>query len=80
MIENKLPACTVGSLMGKIKVECFLNVIRHIVNDHDPTEKLARLTEAIEDTAYELMPSSKHMINRNLGRFEPTPSLKYKAA
>jgi len=80
LIENKLPACTVGSLMGKIKVECFLNVIRHIVNDHDPTEKLARLTEAIEDTAYELMPSSKHMTNRKLGRFEPTPSLKYKAA
>jgi len=35
-------------------------------------------TEAIENI-FKLAPSKKHMIGRELGRLEPTPSLKYKA-
>ncbi len=79
LLENKLPACTVGSLIGKIKVECFLNFIREIVSDKDPEKKLDTLTDILKNNVVKLFPSSKHMANRDLGRLEPTESLKYKA-
>lgn len=79
-IENKLPACTVGSLVRKIRVECLLLLIRDIISDENPERKLNRLTKAIEDKVIKLNPSSKHMADKKLGRFEPTPSLKYKNA
>lgn len=78
LLENKLPACTVGSLIGKIKVECFLDFIRKIVSDKDPERKLNTLAEVLKNNIVKIFPSSKHMANRDLGRLEPTESLKYR--
>jgi len=77
-LQNKLPAYTVGSLRDRTKVECLLEFIRDLLSASDPQEKLTLLTEAIENV-FQLAPSKKHMIGRDLGRLEPTPSLKYKA-
>jgi hypothetical protein len=77
-LQNKLPAYTVGSLRDRTKVECLLELIRDLLSASDPQEKLTLLTEAIENI-FKLAPSKKHMIGRDLGRLEPTPSLKYKA-
>jgi hypothetical protein len=77
-LENKLPACTVGSLRDKTKVDCLLEFIRDLLSTPDPQEKLNLLTEAVENV-FQLAPSKKHMVGRDLGRLEPTPSLKYKA-
>jgi hypothetical protein len=41
-------------------------------------EKLNTLAETLKKEIYNLLPSSKHMSGRCLGRLEPTPSLKYK--
>ena len=79
-IENNLPACTVGSLVEKIKVECLLVFIGNIISDENPVKKLNQLSKAIKDNVIILKPSSKHMANKNLGRLESTPSLKYKKA
>jgi len=77
-LENKLPACTVGSLLERVRVESLVEFIRRLLLSEDPQHKLDLLAKTLEDL-FQLRPSKKHMNNRDLGRLEPTPSLKYKA-
>ena len=79
-VENKLPACTVGSLISKIKVECILCFVREIMSNKNPQQKLNDLVDVLEKDVIKLNPSSKHMANREFGRLEPTESLKYRQA
>lgn len=79
-IDDKLAACTVGSLMRQIRTECFLQFVENLISDENPHQKLEDLAEILKDGIYELKPSSKHMSGRTLGRLEPTPSLRYKNA
>jgi len=79
-IESNLPAYTVGSLTDHIKVDCLFDFLWDILSDDDPKEKLMRLTDTLKEQMFTLNPSKKHMINRDLGRLEPTPTLKYRAA
>lgn len=76
-LENKLPASTTGSLIEKVKVESLLQLIRSLLCSDNPQQQLQRLSEAVEEV-FQLAPSKKHMINRDLGRLEPTPALKYR--
>ena len=77
-LENNLPACTVGSLLAKTRVESLLAFIRELLVADNPQEQLTRLSQAIEEV-FQLAPSKKHLHTRDLGRLEPTPSLKYRA-
>ena len=79
-VENNLPACTVGSLVGKIKVECLIDFIHQIVSDTNPHQKLNDLAEMMEKNVVVLNQSSKHMSGRDLCRLEPSETLKYKKA
>ena len=78
-LENHLPACTVGSLQQQSRMEALVEVIRGIVNAQNPHEKLDAMV-AIAKKLFPLNSSAKHMNGRDLGRLEPTPSLKYRAA
>jgi hypothetical protein len=78
-MENNLPACTVGSLQARVKVDALLDFIRELVSSESPNERLSQLGEKIKEI-FSLEPSTKHMIGRDLGRLEPTASLKYKTA
>ncbi len=78
-VENKIPACTVGSLQARVKGEALLDLIRELVSSEDSHERVNQLGEKIKEI-FSLQPSKKHMVDRDLGRIEPTPSLKYKAA
>lgn len=78
-IENKLPAYTVGSLQRKSQMDVLLEFIKTILEHHNPTDKLKELAELIGDV-FQLMPSGKHMVGRDLGCMEPTASLQYRAA
>ncbi len=77
-IDNNLAACTVGSLMRQIRIECFLQFIRNIITDKNPTLQLDKITEILKNEIYWILPSSKHMSGKKLGRMEQTPSLKKK--
>jgi hypothetical protein len=77
-LKNNLPAYTVGSLRAHVQVECLVNVIDDVVSSDDPQEKLKRFTHALHEV-FAFGSSKKHMIQRQLGRLEPTPSLKYRA-
>jgi len=77
-LKNNLPAYTVGSLRANVQVECLVDVIDGLVSADDPQEKLKRFTKALHEM-FTFGRSKKHMIQRQLGRLEPTPSLKYRA-
>jgi hypothetical protein len=76
--KNNLPAYTVGSLRANVQVECLVDVIDDLVSSDDPQDKMKRFTKALHEVCA-FGRSKKHMIQRQLGRLEPTPSLKYRA-
>jgi len=76
-LKNNLPAYTVGSLRAHVQVECLVDVIDDLVSSDEPQEKLKRFTTALHEV-FAFGRSKKHMIQRQLGRLEPTPSLKYR--
>ncbi len=77
-LQNNLPAYTVGSLRAHVQVECLVDVIDDLVSSDNPQDELKRFTKALHEV-FALGRSTKHMIQRQLGRLEPTPSLKYRA-
>jgi hypothetical protein len=77
-LKNNLPAYTVGSLRANVQVECLVEVIDDLVSSDHPQEKLKRFTQALHEV-FAFGRSKKHMIQRQLGRLEPTPFLKYRA-
>jgi hypothetical protein len=77
-LKNNLPAYTVGSLRAHVQVECLVDVIDELVSSDDPQDKLQRFTKALHEV-FVFGRSTKHMIQRQLGRLEPTPALKYRA-
>jgi hypothetical protein len=77
-LRNNLPAYTVGSLRANVQVECLVNVIENLVSSDAPQEQLHRFTHVLHQV-FAFGCSKKHMIQRQLGRLEPTPSLKYRA-
>lgn len=78
-IENKLPAYTVGSLQRKSQMDLLLEFVKTLLEDNNPAEKLKELAILVDDV-FQLMPSGKHMVGRDLGCLESTASLKYRAA
>ena len=76
--KNNLPAYTVGSLRANVQVECLVAVIEGLVSSDDPESCLHHFTIALHEM-FAFGRSKKHMIQRHLGRLEPTPSLKYRA-
>jgi hypothetical protein len=77
-LKNNLPAYTVGSLRAHVQVDCLVNVIEEVVSSDDPQSQLHRFTRALHQV-FTFGHSTKHLIQRQLGRLEPTPSLKYRA-
>ena len=77
-IENKLPAYTVGSLQRKSQIDVLLEFVQSLLEHQNPSEKLKELGELVKDV-FQLVPSEKHMIGKNLGRLETSVSLQYQA-
>jgi hypothetical protein len=78
-IGNKLPAYTVGSLQRKSQMDVLLEFIKTLLEHQNPAEKLKELALLVSDV-FQLMPSGKHMVGRDLGCMETTASLKYRIA
>ena len=77
-LKHNLPAYTVGSLRANVQVECLVDVIETLMSSDDPQGQLHRFTHALHEV-FAFGRSKKHMIQRQLGRLEPTPYLKYRA-
>jgi hypothetical protein len=76
-LKNNLPAYTVGSLRANVQVECLVEVIDDLISSDNPQENLKHFTQALHKV-FAFGRSKKHMIQRQLGRLEPTPYLKYR--
>jgi hypothetical protein len=76
--KNNRPAYTVGSLRANVQVACLVDVIEDLVSSDAPQGRLQHFTNALHEV-FAFGRSTKHMIQRQLGRLEPTPSLKYRA-
>lgn len=77
-IQDNLPAYTVGSLRNRIQAESVLQCIEDIFTSENPLKQLETMAQHAKEV-YTLNESSKHMVGRDLGRLEPTPSLEYRA-
>jgi hypothetical protein len=77
-VENKLPAYTVGSLLRNIQMEALLSYVEQLLQAPNPAAGLTQLGLSIQEF-FLLQASGKHMSGRDLGRLEPTPSLKHRA-
>jgi hypothetical protein len=78
-LKNNLPAYTVGSLRAHVQVACLVDVSQERVSSDDAQGQLYRFTQALHEM-FALGRSKKHLVQRQLGRLEPTPYLKYRAA
>jgi hypothetical protein len=77
-LENKMPAATVGSLLQKVRIESLVDFIQDLVSSQNPKERIKLLSKRLKEV-FLLNPSKKHMVGRDLGRLESTPSLVNKA-
>lgn len=78
-IKNKQPGMSVGCLVERINAEALLESVNHIVNSIDPQQALKKFSDALESVIPN-RESEKHLVGRDLGRMESTPSLKYQWA
>jgi len=74
-LDHNLPACPVGSLCDVIKMESLMQCLWEIVSSEDPVNEFEKLAIRAKEV-FSVRDSSKHMVGRDLGRLEPTPSLK----
>jgi len=73
-LKNKQPGMPVGCLIEQLKMEALVDAIEDVVKVDDPHAALDQLIAALKD-CLPVRPSKKHMVGRDLGRQEPTPSL-----
>ena len=76
--KHNLPAYTVGSLRANVPVECLVDVIHTLISSDDPQGQWHRFTQTLHEVSA-FGRSKKQMIQRQLGRLEPTPYLKSRA-
>jgi hypothetical protein len=77
-LKHNLPAYTVGSLRTNVQVECLVHVIENLLSSNEPHGQLHHFMHTLHEM-FVFGRSKKHMIQRQLGRLEPTPHLKYRA-
>ncbi len=77
-LKNKQPGLPAGCLIERLKAEALVDTVKEVVASDDPEAALKSLTKALDDVL-PTRESSKHMAGRDLGKQEPTASLKYHA-
>ncbi len=75
-LKNKKPGIPVGCLIEHINAASIIDGISHIVNAAQPKSEFEKFKQLMQESLPERN-SSKHLAGRDLGRMEPTPSLKY---
>ena len=78
-MNNKLPAITVGSLIGKSEIGSLFLFIRELMSTDNDKNKPDELSDSV-CKIFRMSSSKKHMAGRYPGNLAPSPSLKYKAA
>ncbi len=77
-IERKQPAYTVGSLCEAVKGEGLMQCLWQVASSENPQERFQQVA-AHAKAVFAPRESGKHMVGRDLGRLESTPSFVYRA-
>jgi len=78
-LKNRQTGLPVGCMIECLKTEALINTVKEVVEADNPHEDLEAMTKVLHEALPE-RPSCKHLAASTLGRQEPTPSLKYRAA
>ena len=78
-LKNKQPGMPVGCLIEHINAAALIDGVSHIVNSEQPKKEFDKFKKLMEESLPDRA-SSKHLAGRDLGRMEPTPSLRYQKA
>ena len=76
-LKNKQPGMPTGCLIERIKVDALIKCVRELVDSDNPQDAFNQFVTQLKHSLPERN-SAKHMAGRDLGRMEPSPSLKYK--
>ncbi len=74
-LKNNQPGMPVGCLIEHLKAEALVDTVKEVVTSGDPESSLESLTQALKNVL-PVRESSRHMAGRDLGKQEPTESLK----
>jgi hypothetical protein len=77
--KNKQPGMPVGCLIEHIKAAALIDGISHIVYSEEPKVEFDKFKYLMEESLPNRS-STKHLSGLDLGRIEPTPSLRYQKA
>ena len=75
-LKNKQPGLSTGCLIEHLKAEALVGTIQNIVSQEDPRAAFDAFKQALQETIEERA-SSKHLADAEMGRMEPSPSLRY---
>jgi len=75
-LKNKQPAMPVGCLIEHVNAQALIDGVSSIVHAKEPKKEFDKFKEVIQESLPDRN-STKHMVGLDLGRMEPTPSLKY---
>ena len=78
-LKNKQPGMPVGCLIEHINAAALLDGVSHIVHADEPKSEFEKFRILMEASLPDRK-SSKHLAGRDIGRLEPTASLKYQKA
>lgn len=78
-LKNKQPGMPVGCLIEHINAAALIDGVSHIVNAEKPKSEFEKFKILMEQSLPDRK-SSKHLSGRDLGRMEPSESLKYQKA
>lgn len=74
--KNKQPAMPVGCLVEHVNAQALIDGVSSLVNAKEPKKEFDKFKLVIQKSLPDRN-STKHMVGLDLGRMEPTPSLKY---
>ena len=74
-LRDKQPAFTVGSIANRTRAEALVELFHDIALSADSEAMVEELSNSVR-SLFSLRPSEKHMVNRDLGRQEASPSLR----
>lgn len=78
-LKNKQPGMPVGCLIEHVNAASVIDSIEHIFNAEQPKNEFEKFKQLMQESLPERN-SSKHLSGRELGKMEPTESLKYQKA
>ena len=76
-LKDNQPGFSAGCLVESLRVEALLGRVEAIIQSPSPESAFAEFTTVMKSTLQQRQ-SLKHMAGRDLGRLEPTESLRYR--